>query len=154
MPRSFAADGVQVEGLAELQRGLRDLVGKDITRDVLKGANVHYAEFVTAKAQARARGYGGVRSKAASGLSSRGEQRYAVIRMDGTGSPWLLGAEFGSLRYHQFPSWTGNRWTAPPDETPGYFLHPTIRDTAEEGAEFYADELDKALASAFPDGHL
>lgn len=154
MPRSFAGDGVQIEGLADLQRTLRALAGPDATRTVLKTANANYADFIVSKAVARAEGYGGVRAFSSGGISARSEQRYAIVRMDGNAVPTLFGAEFGSLQYHQFPGWTGNRWTNPPDETSGYFLHPTIAATAEDEIDLYVDELDLALADAFPDGHL
>lgn len=38
------------------------------------------------------------------------------------GTPWAMGAEFGSILYGQFPEWRGNKDDA------GYFFWPAIRN--------------------------
>lgn len=42
------------------------------------------------------------------------------------GTPWAMGAEFGSILYGQFPEWRGNR------EDAGYFFWPAIRNFRDD----------------------
>ena len=42
------------------------------------------------------------------------------------GTPWAMGAEYGSILYGQFPEWRGNK------EDAGYFFWPAVRDFRDE----------------------
>ena len=71
MPRINASGsvGVQVDGLAELNRALREL-GPDAQKE-LKGANLEVAKDVADDAQAIAIGLGGVAAKSAPSLKAK-----------------------------------------------------------------------------------
>lgn len=143
----MAGPAVRVEGLRDLSRHLR-AIDKSLARD-LRIANKAAAETVLAEARRRASSLGGVAAKTAPTLRASGEQQRATVRLGGARAPYALGAEFGAKRYRQFKPWRGNQWGGF-SGGPGYFLHPAIRETADEIVGQYGNLLDKLTAKAFP----
>jgi len=138
---------VQVVGLRELQKELKQ-VDAELPKKLRVG-QLDIARDVVEKADARARGMGGVFRHAVAmqgSLKAKGEQRYAKAVLDANKAPMILGAEFGAKRYRQFPRFRGNQhpstW-AP--EGVGYVLYPTIRDN-EAGI---VDAYDRMLGQLF-----
>ena len=143
---------IAVEGYNEFKRDLGK-VSKDLKKD-LKGASQKLSELVNKRAQAKARGLGGVAAKSAPALTPKATLKGARIILDGKAYPYALGAEFGSIQYGQFENWTGNRWTADASDI-GYFLHPTIYDAVRDRTvlTIYEEELARLDRKAFPDKH-
>jgi hypothetical protein len=79
------------------------------------------AATVVAQAKALAAGQGRQQQSAAGTLVQLGQ---GIVQYGGT--PWAMGAEFGSILYGQFPEWRGNK------EDAGYFFWPAVRDFRDE----------------------
>lgn len=128
---------IQVEGLVELNRALREL-GPEFQRE-LKGANLQVAELVAADARAAAHSLGGVAAKTAGSIKAKGYTTSAGVALGGTGYEFALGAEFGSYKFHQFKPWRGSSSDA------GYFLYPAIRHDGDRIETEYRAALDHLL---------
>ena len=147
---------VQVEGLRELNKALRDL-GPDMQKE-LRQASKSVAEFVASDARAAALSLGGVAEKVAPSIKGLGGVRSASVAFGGARYPFAGGAEFGAgqdLRrtrssgsykgFNQFDRWKGNGKDA------GYFVYPTIRRDADRIVTEYGKAVDVLLKKAFPD---
>lgn len=129
--------GVNVRGLAELNRALKEL-GPEV-RNELKAANVEVGEMVATDAKGIAQGLGGVAAKVAPSIRATKTQNGAGVAFGGAAYPFVGGAEFGSYRYKQFKPWRGNGSDA------GYFVYPAIRQDSDEIAETYMERLDDLM---------
>lgn len=127
---------IRVEGLAELQRDLRN-VDRALPRQ-LTVINREVSTLVADTAQGRASGYGGVRAKAAGSITARAQQRYAVIRIGG--APYALGAFLGARRYRQFPTYVGV------DPESVYAVGDAIRSESSQIIDIYGDRLEALVA--------
>lgn len=127
---------IRVEGLKEFQREL-----KKVDTPSMKDANFKIANFVVDKAKGRASGVGRQQAKAA-GTMRASRSGIAARVVGGNGIDWFNGAEFGSVKYGQFPAHRGQE---------GYFLFPTIRDDREAIEEVAMDEFMKVAQKAFPE---
>lgn len=133
-----SSQGVQVEGLNELNRALRGLGGSELQKE-LKAAGLEVAKEVTSAARSRALSLGGVAAKTAPSLKATGRNTGAGVSFGGARFPFAAGAEFGSYQYAQFKPWRGNQSDA------GYFLYPTIRDKSDTIAETYQGAVDELV---------
>lgn len=136
---------VRVEGLAQFQAALRN-ADRALSRE-LGQVNKRAAELVATGARSKASGLGGVAAHAAPSIKAAAEQRRSKITIGGPQHPEALGAEFGGKRRpttQQFEPWRGSGAGA------GYFLYPTIRDTADEWIRLYERALDQLFHDAFP----
>jgi hypothetical protein len=79
------------------------------------------AATVVAEAKQHASTQGRQQQSAATTLRQLGA---GIVQYGGT--PWAMGAEFGSILYGQFPEWRGNK------EDAGYFFWPAVRDFRDE----------------------
>jgi len=79
------------------------------------------AATVIAQAKSIAMGEGRQQVAASQTLQQMGQ---GIVQYGGT--PWAMGAEFGSIVYGQFPEWRGNKSDA------GYFFWPAVRDFRDE----------------------
>jgi hypothetical protein len=79
------------------------------------------AATVIAQAKDYAGKVGPQQKRASETLTQMGK---GIVQYGGT--PWAMGAEFGSILYGQFPEWRGNK------EDAGYFFWPAIRDFRDE----------------------
>ncbi len=132
---------LKVQGLDEFRRELRRLtgMGKELGR-----ANRRVAEMVASGARSKAESLGGVQAKSAPSIRALGAQARSQVALGGARYPFALGAEFGSIRYKQFPAWRGSAQGA------GYFLFPTIRESRDAIVDAYGEELDRLARRAFP----
>lgn len=117
-------EGVQVEGLRELNKGLRAM-GPEAQKE-LKAVNRKVAELVAADSRAAALSLGGVAAKAAPSIRVSASASGAGIGFGGPRYPFAGGAEFGALNFKQFKPWRGN------DSSAGYFVYPSIRRDADQ----------------------
>jgi len=129
MPRRNVKRVVGVEGLEEF---IRDL---GLAPAQMKQADRLFRNYAAARvlemARAKAAHEGGVANKAKSDLKITGLGR---IRYGG--SPYDMGAEFGSYAYKQFERWRGN------DENAGYFLWPAVREYRDKAmADDWIDQV-------------
>jgi len=131
---------VQVEGLRELSRALKQLDAQFPKE--LRAANKAAAETVATRARARALGLGSVAAKTAPSIKATAGAQSAGVGFGGAAYPFGGGAEFGSQRYKQFQPWTGNG----PDA--GFFVYPTIRDDDAEWFGEYEEAIDGLLRKA------
>lgn len=132
---------VNVEGLRELSRALKDL-GPEFPRE-MRITNKEVASSVADDARSRAFSLGGVAAKTAPTLKASAGATSAGVAVGGPSAPWGPGAEFGGgarPTTQQFKPWRGNG----PDA--GYFLYPTIRDNAEQIEAQYREALDDLIA--------
>lgn len=79
------------------------------------------AATVIAQAKDNATKEGRQQQRAAQTLTQMGS---GIVQYGGT--PWAMGAEYGSILYGQFPEWRGNKQDA------GYFFWPAVRDFRDE----------------------
>lgn len=152
---------VNVKGLDQFRRELRKIEQEGGTDGIalLKEANVKVANYVIAKAQARAAGIGRLQAKAAASMRAGRQQARATIIGGRADMPFFFGAEFGAYpnvvrnrnnrRYRGFNQF--EPWRKPGNGNAGYFLFPTMRDETRTIIEMYGDELDKIASEAFPD---
>lgn len=162
MARARRTDAtVNVKGLDQFRRELRKIEqqGGADGISLLKEANVRVANYVIAKAQARAAGIGRMQHKAALSMRAGRQQARATIIGGGSRMPYFFGAEFGA--YPNVPRTRNNRqfqgfnqferWKQPGGGRTGYFLFPTMRDETRRIIDMYGDELDQIAKQAFPD---
>ncbi len=137
MPKIKASGtvGVQVEGLAELNRALRALGGREFQTE-LRDAGKEIATEVSGDARSIALGLGGVAAKTAGSVSASAGFTSAGVSLGGSAYPFAMGAEFGSNRFPQFRPWRGSGSGA------GYFVYESIRRNADQIGEVYQDALD------------
>lgn len=128
-----STDSVRIDGLIELQRSLRE-IDKTLPRELRK-INLEAAKKVQTTAEGTARSLGGVQAKAADSIRAMAEQRGAMIRIDANKYPYAFGAEFGSIRFKQFPAFKGSGADA------GYFVWPSIRAERDEIVQMYDEKL-------------
>ncbi len=140
MPRIKASGdvGVQVQGLTELNRALRDLGGRAFQGE-LREAGREIANEVAADARGIAFGLGGVAAKTAPSITASAGFTSAGVSFGGAAYPFAAGAEFGSYRYKQFKPWRGSGSDA------GYMVYESIRRNADEIGERYLDAVDQIL---------
>lgn len=148
---TLKAGAVRVEGLRELNKGLRE-IGPE-ARQELKAASQQIANFVAADAKAAATALGGVAAKVAPSITPRaGIGGTAGVAFGGVRYPMAGGAEFGAgqdrtrnrkngqyVGYRQFEPWTGNSSTA------GHFLYPSIRRDADRIVTEYTAALEAVV---------
>ena len=135
---------VRVKGLREFQREIRR-ISPELAKE-LRVVNKTVAQTVVDGAVGRAQALGGVQAKAGGSLKARAQAQAAQVVLGGPKYPYAMGAEFGSIRYRQFPSWRGSSASA------GYFLYPTIRENSAKIIESYGEAIDRIAAKAFPEG--
>lgn len=141
MPKVKASGtvGVQVEGLAELNRALRALGGREFQAEI-RDAGKEIATDVAADARGIASGLGGVAAKAAPTVSASAGFTSAGVTLGG--QPWSMGAEFGGgarPTTQQFKPWKGSGSGA------GYFVYESIRRNSTEIGERYQNALDQII---------
>lgn len=154
--RTVSRDAVEVRGLTEFQRALRD-IDQSMPRELRK-ANKSAAEIVASAARDRAVSLGGVAAKSAPSLKAGGEQRFAKVSLGGARYPFALGANFGAqhniarntsrglvLGWNQFPEWGGNQWMGGAADR---FLYWAIRRKRDEFVSEYERLIDQLARKA------
>lgn len=136
------SDRIDVRGLAEFQRALRD-VDRDLPKQ-LRVVNLKAAELVASDARGRAEAAGGALGKAAPSIKAVAQQRSAGVRIGGSRYPFAMGGEFGSVTFRQFKPWRGSGGDA------GYALFPAKRENTDKVVEMYGDLINDLTKKAFP----
>lgn len=136
----ISSGAVNVEGLAELSKALKKLEGgKELSRE-LRIANKEAATFVKNKATARGQSLGSTAAMIAPTLKASAGATSAGVSLGS--HPAAAGAEFGGrgrATTQQFQPHKG---------TTGYFVYPTIRDSAEEIVKPYEEAIDRLVRKA------
>jgi hypothetical protein len=130
---------IKVVGLRELRRGLKEAEGRSPKE--LTATNKAVAEMLVAPAKGRMAGHSPrAGSQAIGTIRALASATRAQLAGGSNAVPWYAGHEWGSIKYHQFP-------TKNPD---GYALYPTIEAERGRIVEKYAEMLDKLTREAFP----
>ena len=140
MAASKPAAGINVKGLKELQKALKDFTPEH--KKELSVAGKALATDIANEAKGAAGALGGVAAKVAPSIKpttlSYGLLRSGVLLGD-TASPRAAGAEFGGRGRPTTQQFQPHRGTA------GYFLYPTIRREAPQIEERMTDAIDNVL---------
>ena len=155
MANDFADEPlVSVDGMAEARKAIRqfdrtivrdlDRELKTVAADAGKEARSEYR-----RRHPRRRSNGPRATNAVDVAKWGGARGTTWVTLNPNLKPWMLGQEFGSDRYPQFPGWSG---AAPGGRgSYGYFFYPTLRKNQEEAQRRIFESLDRAVARAFPD---
>ena len=135
---------LRTDGLDESVRGLRGSE-RAVDKTLDKGLRRFIAELLT-RAQSEGKSAGGVHAHAIREGAFRATSK--GIEIDSRRSPTALGAEFGSHRFGQFPSWKGNE-LGPGDRIQslaiGYMIHPALRDFIKPGEKRLVDDVQTTI---------
>ena len=138
MARIKSGAGVRVEGLAELNRGLKALGGREFQAE-LREAGREVATEVAKDAQGKAYSLGGVAAHVAPSISASAGFTSAGVSFGGAAHPAAMGAEFGGQGRPTTMQFQPHRGTT------GYFVYPSIRDNGEFIERTYMDAVDTIL---------
>ena len=133
----------RVIGLKEFVAELK-AVAPEFARELSK-VNREIAQLVRDEAKSKAADLGGVAAHVGPSIRASGTQKSASVTLGGDDFPMAMGAEFGSIQYHQFKAWRGNGMDA------GYFVYPTIREHADDIERMIVDGFMRVAEHAFPD---
>ena len=133
MAKVKSGAGVRVDGLAEPNRTLRALGGREFQAE-LREAGRTVAKDVAQDAEGKALALGGVAAHVAPSISAS-----AGVSFGGASHPAAMGAEFGGQgrpTTQQFQPFRGHE---------GYFIYPAIRDNADHIEATYLKAVDDIL---------
>lgn len=130
---------IEVVGLRDFQRALRQ-AGNDFPKE-LRQANKDAADIVAEGTRRALLSRSGVAPKVAPSVRALAQQRNASVKIGGARYPYAMGANFGSVRYKQFPKPT----------KPDYALYRTIEARRDEVVDAYGDAIERLARRAFPD---
>jgi hypothetical protein len=134
---------LRVDGLKEFVAALKE-VDPAFARE-LSAVHREIAKTIRDESISMATGEGSTAAHVAPSIRASGTQRSASITFGSDDYPMALGAEFGSIRYHQFKAWRGNSADA------GYFIYPTIRAHEDDIEKAVMDGFERVAAHAFPE---
>lgn len=139
----FADDAIRVHDLRGFARELR--AASRAAPKVVQRENKRFAERVATTTRAEySRQHPSMSGRGAGSIRPLATATRAQVAIGSGRAPYVLGQEFGSIRYRQFPAWRGSGPGA------GYFLYPTVREELPELREDYLDAVGDALERAFP----
>lgn len=144
---------ITIEGLREFRTELRKLTGDATWTRQLRAANKATAEIVASAARGHAyatralvpvaqrpnRGPGHWADYPNS-IKAGAETARAYVSLGAKKSSWILGANFGSIRFRQFP----------PVESPDHAVYKAIGEKREESIKHIGDAVMEIAALAFP----
>lgn len=136
---------LEVDGLVETARALKKIspaLGRAIPKALRK-----FAIELKARTVREAGRLGGVHAHAVGGGGVKHFARSsgAGLKLAASKSPTILGAEYGSKQWSQFPPWRGNQFTDKKGSGVGYMMHPAMRDYLPTAEEKLYDELLAAI---------
>ena len=139
---------LEVEGLREASTALRNL-DKPLGRAIPKGLR-EFAKELRTRTERKGNALGGVHGHAVKvgGVAHFSRSTGAGIKLRASKSPAILGAEYGSHQYAQFPAWRGNQFTDAKGSGVGYMMHPAMREFLPEAEKRLYDALLKAINEA------
>lgn len=127
---------VEIEGLKDIQKKLRDL--DPMLAKELKDVNLSVADMVADIARARVPSVSG---KARSTVKAKGEQRYAVIRAGGRKAPYYPWLDFGGARGDE-------QKRSRPFVQSGRYIYPTVGQQRNKIVREYVTMLGALLDKA------
>lgn len=137
---------IEVDGLAELNRTMRELGGKELQRE-LRDANKEVASEEADRVQSALAAAGGMFAKVAPTVKASAGVTSAGVGFGGATAPFFAGAEFGADRdkdrTRSTGSYVGYRQFKPHKGREGYVVYPTIRRDAERIEETYLEHIDR-----------
>lgn len=113
----MSTEPARIEGLRETRSALRSL-DRTLPRRLRPKFN-EAAQLIVDRGRANASTP--QQRRAAESLRTKSTQSSIAVALGMQRYPFALGAEFGSIRYPQFPAWRGS------DAGAGYFMWPAIR---------------------------
>jgi hypothetical protein len=132
---------VQVEGLVELNKALKDL--GDEFKGEMRRTNKGVADFVATDARAGASAAGSTLAHIAPSIKASAGALSAGVSLGGPAYPMAAGAEFGAgPDLPQFKPWRGNGQGA------GYAVYPAIRANADRIESEYGEAADRLIKKA------
>lgn len=131
-------DKIEVLGLNAFRRELKK--AEDQFPKAINNINNEVAEIVADAARNRALSQGSTLAKAAPSIRALKGAAKAQVRMGGASYPYAMGAEWGSIRYKQFPLPVPG----------GRSVYPTIKEKRAEVMNRYGDLIDEVSKEAFP----
>lgn len=138
------ADQFRIEAdptFKEFRRQLRE-VNNDLGKELQK-ANKRIATEVGKRARSKyERRYPGGRGRGARSIRGLATQTRAQVALGGKKTPYVVGQNFGSKRFPQFP----------PKRDPDHFLYETVGSMNDEIEDMYTDAVDDLTRQAFPEG--
>jgi hypothetical protein len=111
----------------------------------LSAVHREIARMIRDESKSAAGALGSTAAHVAPSIRATGTQKSAAVTLGGDDFPMAMGAEFGSIRFHQFQAWRGN------DADAGYFVYPTIRAHADDIERMIMDGFTRVADHAFPD---
>lgn len=131
---------LRLDGLADLRKAARE-VGPEAAKE-LQRVNKAAAESIRDTAQALyASMYVQRSGRHRAAIRATATQLKAQVHLaESDRAGGLLGQEFGSVRFGQFPPHAGKE---------GHFFYPTVREEVPRLAESYLDALDRAMGPLF-----
>jgi hypothetical protein len=148
MARVGGRSNVEIRGLRDFQRGLREIDPK-APAALRKGLKT-VAEVVAEAARSKASSSGGVLAKSAESIKAQAQQRQASISWGSARQPFAVGAILGAIRYKQFDTWRGNSWEVGVAGTGPRAVNDAIADKEEAIVEGVGDVIEELASSAFP----
>lgn len=138
---------VDIEGMKEFRKHIKS-VDKRLTKEIGRmhkqlASDVVMPAVRDRAGQSRTALSGGTTRLGSAGardIKPKGTQKAAQI-VAGKKTPYMMGHEWGSKTYGQFPSATKE----------GYIIRPAIAEKRPEVLEKYGEALDAAVKPAFPD---
>jgi hypothetical protein len=128
----------------DLNRFINQMKRIDPTFDArIKQANYDAADVVVQRATVRYRSkYRSMSTRTKAGIRALQQAKAAKVRVGGKSTPYLLGQEFGSGKYPQFPA----------HNEEGYWLFPSINEELPRLRREYLTLLDQVVkqTGAFP----
>ena len=140
-----ARDPIRIEGLADLARELRQ-AGQDLPKRLRQANKEAVGPIVPLARRLYDRRYTSGSGKSRRSIRALASQRRAQVAIGRRSLPHLMGQEFGSNKYPQFPRHRTAKGQA------GYFLSPAIREKEGEIRDRYLDVIDDLARGAFPRG--
>lgn len=136
-------DGFAVIGLKELRKELK--AASTAFPKELRTVNLAAAQTIADATAASFAADPHVSHLVAPTVKALAQQVGGQVRIGGDSAPMTMGAEFGSVKYKQFPPWRGSGPGA------GYHLYETLRNKQPDIVERYGVLLDQLMRKAFPD---
>lgn len=158
----MARSGVQIRGLREFQKELRQIDPKMLNE--LRAVHRKVSDLVGDRARAAMAGGGRQAAKAAKGVKSRATSKSAFIETVPK-PPFALGVIWGQTRRsgwyarrrytestgRQFEPWVGNQWDPGDFGGKPYFIGEAINRSLDDVEDIYLDGIDDLARRAFPD---
>lgn len=156
--------GVEIRGLAEFRRALRDADG-DWPKELTK-AHKEIGDLGARYAREKAAAMGGVQARAKSAIGGKGTQTEARIGVFPSGVDRMANVAFFGAKRHtgwyadpryagspaQHPKWVGDGWEPAVSGQGPYAINDALAEHLDEILDEYDKAIARIAAAAFPEG--